>query len=401
MHYTLIADDSAAAALAVKLRSLQADSLISIDTEFVRIREYYPRLGLLQVGIKDDDIYLIDPLSCTLREVLPALLQVNCPTLAFAAVEDLQILFQYAASLGSADLRPRSFVDLQQLAAFAGHSHGRGLSMLVHEFCGVELEKSETMSDWLQRPLTDSQLEYASLDVAYLPQIYTSLYAALDERLRRWFALDMEEMQAVNALEEDPELCYRHVKTAGCLCDADLTVLQYICAKRLHFAREHDVSANLIITSRALCELARRRPRYAGALADCGVKWGAVRDYGKQVLRWIAEAERLPVRHDLPLPVDYFAHGGRLLASNRIVENASRLKVYAEQKAKEAGLMPQLMRGRRSVQEFYTARYEGREGWLERSWRRELLGSLDEFVSMQDLQEERQSRMQMTSSLPL
>lgn len=401
MHYSLIADDSAAAALAAKLRSLQADSVVSIDTEFVRITEYYPRLGLLQVGIKDDDIYLIDPLSCTLREVLPALLQVPCPMLAFAAVEDLQIMSQYADSLGCSGLRPRHFVDLQQLAAFAGHSHGKGLHLLAYDCCGVDLEKSETMSDWLQRPLTPEQLEYAALDVAFLPGIYERLYAALDEQRRRWFALDMQEMTADLSVEEDPALYYRHVKTAGGLCDADLTVLQYICEQRVHYARAEDISLNRIITNKALCDIARRRPHYSGALTGCGMKWGAVRDHGKRVLRWIAEAERLPVRHDLPLPDDYFAHGSRLLASNKIVEISTRLKAYAEQKAQEAGLMTQLLRGRRSLQEFYVARFEGRLGWLERSWRQELLGPLDEFVNLQDLREERQARLQMTSSLPL
>lgn len=388
MHYTLISTDSAAAALASTLSALSAQDLIAVDTEFIRVREYYPKLALLQICIPGDDIYLVDPLSCSLTEILPALLHTKAKILIFSGREDLEILYQYAQALKVDNFIPQRLCDLQLMAAFANHSYGRGLFTLVKDFCGVELNKEQTLSDWLARPLNEEQLRYAALDVAYLPAMYADLDALLDARRRRFFELQMREFAEDAAHEDDPLYCYRHVAAAGLLNERDLTVLQYICAKRLEFAREHDEALNRVITTRALCELARRKPATSEGLAACQVKWGSIREYGAQMLSWIAEAAKLPVRHDLPLPDEFFSHKRELQGQN------NKIKGFVEHQLKEARMHPQLGGGRKAVYELYLARYEGRPGWLEQSWRRELLGPLDDLLDLTVIENERALRQQ-------
>lgn len=388
MHYTLISSDSAAAALASKLSALTESDVLGVDTEFIRVREYYPKLALLQICIKGDDLYLVDPLACSLSEILPALLHTKAQILIFSGKEDLEILFQYAQALKVEDFIPQQIYDLQVMAAFANHSFGRGLFTLVKDFCGVELNKEQTLSDWLARPLTDDQLNYAALDVAYLPEMHEGLDSLLDDRRRHFFQLHMREMAETAALEDDPKTCYRHVSAAGTLNDRDLTVLQYICEMRLRFAREHDEALNRVITTKALCDLARKKPTTREGLAQCQVKWGSIREYGEQMLSWIAEACKQPVRHDLPLPDEYFSHKRELQPLN------NKIKGFVEHKLVEAGMQPQLGGGRKAVYELYLARYEGREGWLEKSWRRELLGPLDEKLDLSMINNERAVRQQ-------
>lgn len=366
-HY--IADNAAARKLAAELTALTAADAVAVDTEFIRVREYYPKLALLQLHF-NGAIYLIDPLACDLSLVLPSLLSTKAAFLVFAGTEDLQILNQQCIFLTGQDLIPAHYVDLQILAAFAGHSYGRGLYTLVKDLCGIELNKEQTLSDWLQRPLTPEQLNYAALDVAYLPDLYQALTSPAAPLPLHWFELEMAESCARITAPPEPETAYRAVAGAGLLNPQQRFVLQQLCARRLRLAMEKDEALNRVITTKALCEIARRLPQTPEGLAGCGMKWAGVREYGGTVLSWLDQIKTMPPKLDLPLPMDTFAHVRSLQDAYR------RLRRQIEKKAEAAGIMPQLLGGKRMICDFYLSHYEGREGWLERSWRRELLGPL-------------------------
>ena len=152
---------------------------LAIDTEFVRERTYFPRLGLIQVG--DGEIAsLIDPLALSdlspLEEILdaPETLKV-----IHSASQDLEIFFRVFGRF------PRPILDTQEAAAVAGVGAGLGFGRLVADRLGVELAKGETRTDWTARPLSEAQLAYAAADVAYLMPLYGSLRAELEAQ-GRW-----------------------------------------------------------------------------------------------------------------------------------------------------------------------------------------------------------------------
>lgn len=395
MHYQYITTDSAADALAQKLCALNPADIIAIDTEFIREKEYYPKLALLQISIEGDDIYLVDPLCVSLKNLLPTLLQCPAKILIFSGEEDMLILYQYADALGVKDKFPRALYDVQLMSAFAGHSYGRGLFFMVNAFCSIELNKEQTRSDWLQRPLSEEQLSYAALDVAYLPEVYRALDAIISAKQREFFVAQMQELTHEWAHEDEPETCYRHVSGAGLLSALELTRLQHICAQRLRFAREQDEALNRVITNKALTDIARTLPATDKELARCGVKWGAIHDYGEAIFTWIKEAGALEARYDLPLTDDYFAHFRDLQEPNR------KLRGFAEYKCRQMGMMAQLMGGKKALYELYLARFEGRSGWLETSWRRELLGPLDEHMDLHLIHAVRSLRQSRSAFAPL
>ena len=169
---------------------------VGLDTEFVRERTYWPQLALVQMAIRDE-ILLIDTLAPGINEALrpllsnPAVLKVM-----HSASEDLVALSHECGVL------PAPLFDTQIAAALCGVGGGMGYQKLVQAITGVALAKGETRPDWLRRPLSDSQLEYAADDVVYLGAIHRELEARLQAQDRiGWLAQDCARLLA-NAADE-------------------------------------------------------------------------------------------------------------------------------------------------------------------------------------------------------
>jgi len=164
------------AALAEWLDAHNADaSALTLDTEFMRTNTFMARLALVQVCAAGE-IALIDVVALPRPAALIARLSdPRGPCIMHSASEDLE------AMLPMLPAGPAQLFDTQIAAAMAGLGFGLSYQKLVAQLLGVELAKAETRSDWLQRPLSPSQLEYAALDVAWLPQLHAQLAQKLDE----------------------------------------------------------------------------------------------------------------------------------------------------------------------------------------------------------------------------
>jgi len=159
------------------LRSLldAAPATIGIDTEFMRIDTFWPKLALVQIEL-DGHIALIDPTADVDPAPLAAVLgdpQRTC--VMHSASEDLEAFGTWSCSIA------RLF-DTQIAASFAGLGAGLGYQKLVRELVGIDVPKGETRSDWLRRPLSAEQLEYAAQDVVHLPVLHAELSARVAGR---------------------------------------------------------------------------------------------------------------------------------------------------------------------------------------------------------------------------
>ena len=236
---------------------------------------------------------------------------------------------------------------------------------------GAELEKDCTRTDWLYRPLSENQLIYAALDVEYLEEMYKLLYKRIDEKRFSYFLAEMELKKADADIVYNPQTAYRQIKGAGLLKNDALTRLQYLCQKRLEFALKHDIALNHVITTGALCDVAKNSPLTLQGLASCGVKWGAIRQHGAMIIEWIKESLTLPERSDLPLPINYFAH------KRELKDAFKRLKRYLEKCAHDAGIAPELLAAKKYVYDYFLKKYLNEVPYLEFSWRKNVVADIN------------------------
>jgi ribonuclease D len=161
--------------------------VVGLDTEFMRRNTYYPKLALVQAA-QDGERWLIDPLAYAADADLLALVS-GQTCVMHSASEDLEAL---APLLG--DFHVKLF-DTQIAAALGGMGPGLSYQKLVAAILGIDIPKDETRSDWLQRPLTASQLDYAEQDVAHLAELHARLTESLQSRGRLdWHAEDCARM---------------------------------------------------------------------------------------------------------------------------------------------------------------------------------------------------------------
>lgn len=165
---------------ALRAHLQQLPAWVGLDTEFIREKTFWPQLALVQIAI-GDTILLVDPLVPGMPQALaPLLSDPSVVKVMHSASEDLIALRCACGVL------PSPLFDTQIAAALAGIGGGMGYQKLVAQITGVTLAKGETRSDWLKRPLSPAQLEYAADDVVHLG----ALYAALTEKLQALGRLD-------------------------------------------------------------------------------------------------------------------------------------------------------------------------------------------------------------------
>ena len=231
---------------------------VGMDTEFIRERTYYPQLALVQL-IFADTIALVDAAKPAVAAALKPLLE-NPAVLKImhSCSEDLQ------AFKAGCDAVPSPVFDTQTAAALCGLGSSLSYLKIVEQLCQVSLEKGETRSDWLQRPLTDSQKQYAADDVRFLLPIHGELQQRLQSLGREpWLAQDTARA-VTNAREELPDL-HPHlaVRSNQPLAADEQRLLRRILLWRDARAVEKNKPKRWIIDNDAAFALARARLRDA------------------------------------------------------------------------------------------------------------------------------------------
>lgn len=227
---------------------------VAVDTEFHAERRYHPHLYLLQVGLPDGTVFLLDPeIEGVIEGVVDALRET--PWIVHAGRQDLRILAPILGGL------PDSILDTQIAAGLLAPRFPASYASLVETWLGRSLDKASTLSDWSRRPLRPEQLQYAADDARLLPELWATLAAALGERGR----LELAEAACADARAEaitpaDPDDAWRDLAARQVVDGPGLAVLQELCAWREALALEEGTPARSVLSDGLVVDLARRRP---------------------------------------------------------------------------------------------------------------------------------------------
>jgi ribonuclease D len=268
---------------------------ICLDTEFMREKTYWAKLCLVQIAV-EDECALIDPLAGDdMTPLFSVLADPSVIKIVHAGSQDLEIFYR------AAGLAATPVFDTQVAATVAGFPSQVGYARLMKDLFDVDIDKSDTFTDWARRPLTPAQIEYALNDVRYLDGAYLELTARLEREGRStWLAADMERLSDPASYIVDSDEQFRRLKRISSLTRRQLGVLQRVAAWREHEAMRRDLPKRWVIGDETLVEVARRRPATAAALADIrGLNPRSLGDGGAGVIAAVAAGIATP-EDDLP-----------------------------------------------------------------------------------------------------
>tara|TARA_B100002019_G_scaffold54384_1_gene46490 strand:- start:1525 stop:2391 length:867 start_codon:yes stop_codon:yes gene_type:complete len=167
--------------------SLENIKILGIDTEFDWRTTYFPVLSLLQIATKNK-IFLIDYLKCKDLKKLKNILE----------DQDRLIIFHSSRSDATVlntnlSIKVNNAYDIQVGEKLITGGNIKNYASLVKKYFNFSLNKSETNSNWLKRPLSESQIKYAANDVNFLIEIFKKQIKILQKK-----SLDRKAFEASN-----------------------------------------------------------------------------------------------------------------------------------------------------------------------------------------------------------
>lgn len=320
-------------ALAVHVAALGSE--IGVDTEFIRVRTFFPIPALYQLA-DEHGVALVDAQAEANFDALRTMLVDRERTkIVHACSEDLEVIEHHL------NVRPRNLVDTQLAHAFLADDFSASYAKLVKHYLGLDLDKHETRSDWLQRPLSARQLAYASEDAAYLLPIWQRQRHSLRDRGRLdWFREDMARI--IEQQTQTPDTWYRTLKGARRLKDRDLAVLRSLVRWRENEVRRRDMPRSHLVRDEHLVAMARQ-PMLETADVARLLSRRATRRYARTIVAMHRRGREDPDPPP-PLPAGLNRRDGEIITELR---NAAR------REAVRLGIASELLARKREVEADY------------------------------------------------
>lgn len=246
--------------LELVIDELLTEQRYAIDTEFHRERTYFPTLALVQLGWADQ-LVLVDPLAVDIRS-LARLFDSDVQAVFHAAQQDLDVL------TFAVDSVPRVFFDTQIAGGFVGYGTPSLVSLLNGEL-GINPPKGDRLTDWLRRPLTDGQRDYAASDVAYLLETQDRLVSQLEELGRTGWATEaFDELHQRPTGPTAPEHAWERLKDVKGLRPKPRAVAQAVAEWRELKAAERNIPVRQVLPDLAVLGISQRQPSNEKELAQ-------------------------------------------------------------------------------------------------------------------------------------
>jgi ribonuclease D len=263
---------------------------ISVDAERASGYRYSQRAYLIQVFRRGSGVFLFDP---------PA---IGMMTELNDAIRDEEWVFHAAsqdlACLREVGLDPTRIFDTELGARLAGMPRV-GLGAVVEELLGIHLAKEHSAADWSTRPLPQSWLVYAALDVELLVDLRDAMYALLAEQEK--IEIAEEEFEATLHREAKPPRQDPWRRTSGLSSlrgQRALGLVRELWEARDEYAREVDTSPGRLLPDSSIIAAVKNSPaskRDLGAMKDF-----VGRASRTELARWWAALERGRASTDLP-----------------------------------------------------------------------------------------------------
>ncbi len=312
--------------------------VLALDTEFVRTRSYYAKLGLIQL-YNGETLALVDPIAdLDLSGFWALLVDDSIIKLLHSASEDLEIFAHYGK------VQPAPYFDSQIAASLIGLGHGIGYAKLIDTCLGIALDKGESRTDWIKRPLTDKQLHYAANDVFYLYHVFPYLETELKKLNRLDWLYEEGQFLCNGRLDEiDYDNAYLKIKNGFQLQRMQLAYLKPLATWRLKTAVQRDLALGFVLKDHAMIAISKRVPQTVSDLNDIQELLDSEkRKHSSSIVECMKKANR----EQLPEAIDVIAFRADYKTSFKLV------KATLSQIAEEENVPMEFIGSKRYVHEY-------------------------------------------------
>ena len=230
------------------LSKIEEYTEIALDTEFIRESTYRPILALMQIALPNNEIYIIDPVKITKRDIINKFLtNPKIIKIIHSSKQDLEALYSYTQAF------PVNIFDTQIAFNFLSEKSNVAYSALVKIVCDVDIKEGSWRTNWLKRPLSDEKLQYAADDVRYLIQIKNNLERHLNRTNRlSWFNEEQDNELKISNIIIDPENAWKKINYPLYFDSEDLILLKKTACWREKLSIKYDVPKRWILSDSLL-----------------------------------------------------------------------------------------------------------------------------------------------------
>jgi ribonuclease D len=318
-----------------------------LDTEFVRTRTLYPCLGLIQLN-DGKQVSLIDPTKIDDFSALTDLLtEPSCLKVLHACSEDLETFFT------ALKVVPSPVFDTQFAAQLCGMGSTVGYANLVEKLLDIQIDKGESRTDWLARPLSDSQLEYAANDVVYLYPVFEHLKQTLSEEQVDIVIDEMAHLALKKISQMPAEFAYLSIKNNWKLRGHSLLALKYLSEWRLTRARKKNMAVNFVLKESTMIQIAMAMPTSKTALAKLATitpqDLRMTGDHVVSIIRQVkdeTEADKLSLQPVL-----------RLSELSKYKPMMAKLKTIIDTVCQESGIAKEILASKKQIHQLMKYRW--------------------------------------------
>ena len=351
-------------ALAAFCQAHATTEFVTVDTEFMRERTYWPKLCLVQLGGPTETV-AVDPLAkdISLAPLLELMVNPRVIKVFHAARQDIEIFCNLAGQV------PSPLFDTQVGAMVCGFGDAASYETLADKLANAKIDKSSRFTDWSHRPLTDKQIEYALGDVSYLRTVYLKLRDQINVAHRsEWVREEMDVLTSPSTYDINPQEIWRRFKWRA-EKPRLRALLRELAAWRECEAQRLNVPRNRVVRDETLMEIAHHTPRNIQELARTrGLSNGfAESRQGSEIVAAIERANALPLDK---CPIGE----ARRLLPYGIGPVMDLLKVLLKQVSEEHGVAAKLIATTDDLEEI--AANDQADILTLKGWRAEVFGNL-------------------------